>query len=158
MGAIGEAIMAFTKPLLDATDGSLEQMNKALALGQVCWNLAVTPADAREELIQQTRMSLKMDDAEFDDFRRSVVNPMIRRHEDMFPRLHDRQGRNASHASFTVHPLAEEPPSRPGLAEPTRIGKFPGTRRNDRCPCNSGRKYKVCCGRDLQSAGSYPHS
>lgn len=25
--------------------------------------------------------------------------------------------------------------------------KYAGTGRNERCPCGSGKKYKVCCGR-----------
>jgi hypothetical protein len=29
---------------------------------------------------------------------------------------------------------------------PTRGGRFPGTGRNERCPCGSGVKYKKCCG------------
>lgn len=34
------------------------------------------------------RPTLKMDDDEFEAFRRSVVIPMIRRHQEMFPRMH----------------------------------------------------------------------
>ena len=37
MGAIADAIAAYAQPLLDETDGSLEQMNKALAVTQLCW-------------------------------------------------------------------------------------------------------------------------
>ena len=33
MGAIAEAFAAFAKPLLDQTDGSEEQLNKALQIG-----------------------------------------------------------------------------------------------------------------------------
>jgi hypothetical protein len=43
MGAIAESITAYAQPLLDETDGSIEQMNHALALGQICWNLALMP-------------------------------------------------------------------------------------------------------------------
>ncbi|MGQ0593810.1 MAG: SEC-C metal-binding domain-containing protein [Gammaproteobacteria bacterium] len=28
-----------------------------------------------------------------------------------------------------------------------RAEKFPGAGRNAPCPCNSGREYKLCCGR-----------
>jgi len=41
MGAIAEAMVAYAQPLLDQTDGSTDQMNKAFALGQLCWNLAL---------------------------------------------------------------------------------------------------------------------
>jgi hypothetical protein len=36
MGAIPEAIAAYAQPLIDETDGSLKQMNHALALAQLC--------------------------------------------------------------------------------------------------------------------------
>jgi uncharacterized protein YecA (UPF0149 family) len=29
----------------------------------------------------------------------------------------------------------------------TTGGKYPGTGRYDPCPCNSGEKYKFCCGK-----------
>jgi uncharacterized protein YecA (UPF0149 family) len=35
-------------------------------------------------------------------------------------------------------------PNRPVMRETPKIG------RNDPCPCGSGRKYKVCHGRDVQ--------
>ncbi|MGE5152396.1 MAG: SEC-C metal-binding domain-containing protein [Bdellovibrio bacteriovorus] len=41
-------------------------------------------------------------------------------------------------------------PVRPGLPPAPRarvVKKFPGTGRNEPCPCGSGRKYKLCCGR-----------
>ena len=88
MGAIAEAFAAFAQPLLDQTDGSIEEMNKALSIAQLCYNLALLPEGSREEMIQGMRQSLAMDAAEFDAFRNSVVEPMIRRHEEMFPRMH----------------------------------------------------------------------
>lgn len=88
MGAIADAFVAFAQPLIDQTDGSLEQLNKAMALGQVCYNLALMPEDSREEAIREMQPSMQMDDAEFEDFRSSVILPMIRRHEEMFPDLH----------------------------------------------------------------------
>ena len=40
MGAIADAVWAYAQPLLDDTDGSVEDMNWALSLSQLCWNLA----------------------------------------------------------------------------------------------------------------------
>ncbi|MGH7134950.1 MAG: hypothetical protein ACREHD_04375, partial [Pirellulales bacterium] len=91
MGAIGDAIGAYIQPLIDETDGSPEQVQKALSLGQLCYNTALLPADKREEMLAEFRSSLGMDDDEFDDFRRSVLEPMIARHEQMFPLLHERR-------------------------------------------------------------------
>lgn len=34
------------------------------------------------------------------------------------------------------------------VARPTEHKKYPGTNRNDICPCGSGKKYKRCCGRE----------
>lgn len=138
MGAIADAIAAYTQPLLDSTDGSVDQVNRALALGQLCWNLALLPEEARDEFLATMRPSLKMDDDEFEAFRRSVVIPMIRRHEEMFPRMHQRG---------SMQPSREGPGLQPRPTTPTRTEKYPGTGRNVPCPCNSGRKYKLCCGR-----------
>ena len=38
MGAIAEAFVAYAQPLLDETDGSEEQLNKAFAMSQFCFN------------------------------------------------------------------------------------------------------------------------
>ena len=40
MGAIAEAIAAYAQPLFDQTDGSIDKMNRAMAVAQMCWNLA----------------------------------------------------------------------------------------------------------------------
>lgn len=87
MGAIAEALVAYIRPLLDQTDGSQEQMNKAMAIGQLCYNLALLPKDEQERSIGELQTSLTMDDDEFADFRLSVIDPMIRRHQEMFPRM-----------------------------------------------------------------------
>ncbi len=138
MGAIAEAIAAYAEPLLDQTDGSVDQLNDAFALAQLCWNLALLPEEGRDEAIGEMRLTLKMDDDEFEAFRRSVVVPMIRRHQEMFPRMHQRGSMQPSRA-------ARERQSRPTM--PPRADRYRGTGRNAPCPCNSGRKYKLCCGR-----------
>lgn len=138
MGGIADAIAAYAQPLLDSTDGSVDQVNRAFALGQLCWNLALLPEEARDESLATMRPSLKLDDDEFEAFRRSVVIPMIRRHQEMFPRMHQRGSMQFSR---------EGPRLQPRPTTPTRTERYPGTGRNARCPCNSGRKYKLCCGR-----------
>ena len=137
MGVIAESIMAYAQPLFDDTDGSAEQINKALSLGQICWNLAIMPEEARNDMLREMRPRLKMDAGEFEAFQRDVVFPMIRRHQEMFPRMHGAGSTGASTGTSA-------PPSRttpPGSRE-----KYPGTARNAPCPCNSGKKYKKCCG------------
>jgi hypothetical protein len=138
MGAIADAIASYAQPLIDSTDGSVDQLNKAFALSQLCWNLALLPEEARDDSLAKMRPTLEMDDDEFEAFRRSVVIPMIRRHQEMFPRMH-RPG------SMELSRGAPAPQTRPTV--PARAEKYPGTGRNAPCPCNSGRKYKRCCGR-----------
>ncbi|MGH8564963.1 MAG: hypothetical protein ACREXW_13120 [Gammaproteobacteria bacterium] len=88
MGDIADAIAAYAQPLLDETDGSAEQVNRAFALGQLCWNLALLPEEGRDDALGKMRSTLNMDEDEFEAFRCSVVVPMIRRHQEMFPRMH----------------------------------------------------------------------
>jgi hypothetical protein len=135
MGAIAEAIVAYAQPLLDQTDGSLEQMNKAMSISQVCWNLALLPEDGRDKLLSELRPTLHMDEDQFIDFRRSIIDPMIRRHHEMFPLLHQRRSTAAS-------------PSGPSPGAPSRAVSseaYPGTEPYAPCPCQSGQKYKFCC-------------
>jgi uncharacterized protein YecA (UPF0149 family) len=143
MGAIAEAFAAYAQPLLDQTDGSEGQLNKAFAMSQLCFNLALLPEDGRDQAISKMKLSLEMNDEEFDDFRHSIVVPMIRRHEEMFPQMH----RRVSTTSSQTGPS----PSAPSLgARPTRTAAaeaYPGTDRYAPCPCNSGEKYKFCCGK-----------
>ena len=137
MGALAEGFVAFAQPLLDQTDGSQEQLNKAFAISTLCYNLALLPEDRRSTALTETQRSLEMDDEEFDDFRRSVVFPMIQRHQEMFPFMHRR----------IPHAPSQSGPSVP--ARPTKVAhaeRYPGTDRYAPCPCNSGEKYKFCCG------------
>ena len=138
MGAIAEAFTAFAQPLIDQTDGSMEQLNKALSISQLCYNLALLPADRRSAVLADTRQSLEMDDNEFEDFCRSVIFPMIERHQEMFPFMHPWVPLEPSHGG----PLLPAQPSKAGRAE-----RYPGTDRYAPCPCNSGEKYKFCCGK-----------
>ena len=45
MGAIADAFAAYAQPLLDQTDGSEEQLNKAFTISQLCYNLALMQED-----------------------------------------------------------------------------------------------------------------
>ena len=138
MGAIAESMVAYAQPLLDATDGSRDQMSRAFSLAQLCWNLALLPEKEREESLAEMRSDLEMDNAGFEDFRQSFVLPMIRRHQEMFPNMSRRGSPSSSRAraALQVQPTAT-----------SRVQAYRGTGRNAPCPCNSGKKYKRCCGR-----------
>ena len=138
MGVIADSLVAYAQPLIDETDGSIDQMNKAFSIAQICWNLALLPEKEREEGLAEMRSGFDMDEAEFEDFQRSVILPMIRRHHEMFPDM------NWQVAASDPEPTAA--PKAPTTATP-RAQKYPGTGRNAPCPCNSGKKYKRCCGR-----------
>jgi len=139
MGTFADAMSRFAQPLIDATDGSPEQLQRALLLSQLCWNLALTPEGERDEFLANMRPALKMDDAEFQEFKRTVVTPMIRRHQEMFPAM-QRPGPTVPPHPMPSHAIPAPAPQRPAK-------KYAGTGRNEPCPCASGKKYKVCCGR-----------
>jgi len=141
MGAIAEAMSRFAQPLVDATDGSPEQVQRAFMLSQLCWNLAVLPEEQREELLAKVRPALHMDEREFQEFQHTIVAPMIRRHQEMFPAL----SRAGSDSLAPPTRAGREPPTPPARRPPVQA--YPGTGRNAPCPCGSGKKYKLCCGR-----------
>ena len=130
MGAIAEGFAAYARPLFEETDGSESAMNRAKAVAQMCWNLALLPEDQRETAIDEMKPALKMTDEVFADFRQNFILPMIRRHREMFPGLHGPSKRTSSTVEI--------------VSSPTK--KHPGTGRYAPCPCGSGRKYKFCCG------------
>ena len=144
MGAIADALMAYMQPLIEQTDGSLEQMNKALMIGQLCYNLAMSPEGRRDAMLNEIRGPLSMSEEEFDDFRRTIIAPMIRRHEQMFPMLH------GSRSPFMrplepIDPVTSPSPPQAHTRAASRGEKYPGTDPYAPCPCNSGEKYKFCC-------------
>ena len=137
MGAIADAMVVYAQPLLNETDGSEEELNKAFAISQFCWNLALLPKESQEKTVSEMRQTLKMDDYDFDAFRRSILVPMIRRHEELFPQMHQHVPTVPSQSDFSrrVQPRSSAP-----------TDNYAGTDRYAPCPCNSGRKYKFCCG------------
>jgi hypothetical protein len=84
MGIMAESIAAYAKPLLE----SMKNVQIAMMLAQICWNISVTPEEKREEGILRIQKTFEMSDSEFDDFRKDVIEPMILRHMEMFPKMH----------------------------------------------------------------------
>lgn len=123
---MAESMVAYAQPLLDKTDGSQSGMQQAMSIAQLCWNLALLSEAERENSYARIQESLNMDETEFDDFQTSIIVPMIQRHHEMFPNL----SRRAS-GVYSGNKVKE---------------KYPGTGRNELCPCGSGKKYKRCCG------------
>ena len=151
MGAIAEGIVAYAQPLIDQTDGSVEDLNKALTLSQLCWNMSLLPENKRDQMLSEIRPSLQMDDAEFDEFRHSIIEPMIQRHQEMFPSMHRRGVAASSQSRALPQAQSRAAASSPNIALPRAQSRavageaYPGTGPYAPCPCNSGRKYKFCC-------------
>lgn len=137
MGAIAEAIVAYAQPLIDQTDGSIEQLNKALATSQLCYNLALLTEDEQQKHISELKGKLSLDEEEFESFRDTLIMPMIRRHHQMFPRFRE----------WIASGLSAKVSSSPNeYGKVATAEEYAGTDRYALCPCNSGRKYKFCCG------------
>jgi SWIM/SEC-C metal-binding protein len=84
-------MMDFAQPLIDATDGSIEQMNKALSFAMVCWNLAILDPAEREKGLAEMVNELCPDEGAGRDELRRLLLQMIERHEEMFPGIHRRR-------------------------------------------------------------------
>ena len=138
MGAMAEALVAYAQPLIDETDGSIEQMQSAFTVSNLCYNLALIPDESRERAIDDMKISLKMSDKEFENFRRSVITPMIQRHQTMFPKTY---GPGSTDVANTG------PWRRRGPTLESTSDEIPKTDRYAPCPCDSGLKYKFCCGK-----------
>ena len=79
MGAFADAMSRFAQPLIDASDGSPEDLERALKLSQLCWNLAILPQTSRDGFLSKTQQALGMDDDEFQDLKNGVGNFSITR-------------------------------------------------------------------------------
>ncbi len=138
MGAMAEALVAYAQPLIDETDGSVEQMQHAFAMSSLCYNLALIPEESRERVIDDMKISLKMSDKKFENFRRSVITPMIQRHQTMFAKTYSPDSTDVANSG---------PRRRTGPKVVSTTEENPKTDRYAPCPCDSGLKYKFCCGK-----------
>ncbi|MCK4659432.1 MAG: SEC-C domain-containing protein [Phycisphaerae bacterium] len=68
---------------------------------------------------------------------------MAKRVDDKGDRFHEREKREKEYSKQL--PTDDEPPL-PEPVEPIR-SDGPQPKRNDPCPCGSGKKYKQCCGK-----------
>ena len=138
MGVFGEGFVRYAQPLIDQTDGSHAQLQKALSIAQLCYNLALRPADQVGKALLDMQPIFGMDEVKFNEFVKSIVAPMIKRHHDMFPHLHD--------DILSIQPVQTIPTLTAQPKKSATDEAYPGTDRYAPCPCNSGEKYKFCCG------------
>jgi hypothetical protein len=82
----GDQLMRFSQPLIAAANGEIDKIDKAMTLGMIFWNMAISG----EELEAAFSGYLKdlvpagVDAAEF----RALAADMVARHMKMFPALH----------------------------------------------------------------------
>ena len=80
-------IADFASPLLDATDGSAEQRQRALDMTMAFWNLAVIKDDReRERALDALTESFEAEEERLQF--KSLAADMIERHRLMFPDMH----------------------------------------------------------------------
>ena len=138
MGAIADAFVAYAQPLIDSTDGSFEQVDKALKMSQFFYMCAQMPQDELEEYLSKMKQEMELGDEEFAQFRSSMIDPMIDRYDEVFSPI--------SEVSLSRFQSSDSPaPMRPRMV--TIEEKRSSTDRYGPCPCDSGRKYKFCCGK-----------
>jgi hypothetical protein len=139
LGVFADALLEYGKPLLEGTEGSSELRSTALKMIQLCWNISLEPDSEREAILKETLTSLDLPRDQKAALAK-LLPAMVERHKAMFPALHPQGGGMGS-----VSSPASRPPARPQRVLPPRVEKYPGTGRNEPCPCGSGKKYKRCC-------------
>jgi hypothetical protein len=82
----------YAKPIIDATDGSFESMQKALNIAMLFWNLAILRDEGKREeaLGEMVGRIGEADRTEFEE----TARMMIERHGTMFPEMHPRDARS----------------------------------------------------------------
>jgi hypothetical protein len=77
----------YAQPLLDSTDGSLEETQRVLDLAMIFWNAALMDADARDATLGE--LAGKYEGDLRDEFW-NMARMMIERHRAMFPEMRRR--------------------------------------------------------------------
>jgi uncharacterized protein YecA (UPF0149 family) len=132
MGAIAEGLVAFAQPLLDQTDGSPKQVQKAMDLAVVIYNLGLLPKEERGTVFAKLQEAFNCSDEQFEQFRISTIEPMLARRDIMSTRPAIDSFESESTSQVTPRQLNSNK-------------KYANTKPHDPCPCNSGKKYKFCC-------------
>jgi hypothetical protein len=83
-----QQMMEFVQPLIEMGDGSTEAINKAMTVGMMSWNLAVTPSEQREAALAKMLTAFDTADEETRSTFAELARMMIARHQEMFPELH----------------------------------------------------------------------
>ena len=86
MGIYAESFVAYAKPLLEPLENSsVENMNQALAIAQICWNISQVSDNEFKKALKNTQQTLCLDDNDFKQFMNDILLPMVIRYHEMFP-------------------------------------------------------------------------
>jgi hypothetical protein len=86
-----QQFLDFAQPLLDSTDGSKAETQRALTLAQFLWNVAVTRDSEKREAMLEDLLRDITPDTERERFA-GTARDMLQRHRVMFPELHSGAG------------------------------------------------------------------
>ena len=79
-------LMRFSQPLIEAANGEVDKIEKAMTLGMVFWNMAIANGGG-EELLAIALKHIAKTEEEAAEFR-ALAASMVERHRQMFPALH----------------------------------------------------------------------
>jgi hypothetical protein len=82
-GGLAQQMIEFVQPLLDNSDGSKEQVEKAISFGMLCWNIAILPRAERAAEIEAAEHDIAKTDEDREAFR-DLAELMLARHEKLF--------------------------------------------------------------------------
>jgi hypothetical protein len=87
-GGPAQDMIDYIEPLL-GPEPNEEDMQRALSMGTICWNLSVTPEPEREQLLEKmVERVAGAHDVAAREVVRNVFTTMIARHQEMFPEEH----------------------------------------------------------------------
>jgi len=84
-----EAAVRYAQPLVDEARNE-EELQHAFSLAQICWNLALLTPEECEAALQTVKQQMNWSEREY-RAQREMIDFMVQRHQQMFPRLHQKK-------------------------------------------------------------------
>jgi hypothetical protein len=82
-GGPAQQMIEFVQPLIDRSDGSKEQIEKALSFGMLFWNIAILPRAERAAAVEEVGRGIAQTDEDREAFR-DLAKVMLARHDELF--------------------------------------------------------------------------
>jgi len=83
----GDPFVRFCQPLIDKVGGDPAKVERALGMGMLFWNIAVSGDELGKELVENAVEDLT-ETEEDAEYLRSLTADMVARHRMMFPHMH----------------------------------------------------------------------